>query len=80
MPYTQYYYSYFIKIKDSLGFLCTPHSGRHTFATLANEYNLNEFLIKKIMGHSAKDLTRDVYTHVDIQRLVDEINKLPKLN
>ena len=48
----------------------TIHSGRHTFATLANEYELNEYLTKKIMGHSSNDLTKDVYTHASKERLI----------
>ena len=78
----KYYQSYlndFNEIKEKLKFECTPHSGRHTFASLANEYGLNEFLVKKIIGHSSKDITKDVYTHVDTQRLIKEINKLPTL-
>ncbi|WP_337553782.1 tyrosine-type recombinase/integrase [Massilicoli timonensis] len=55
----------------------TIHSGRHTFATLANEYELNEYLTKKIMGHSSNDLTKDVYTHASKERLITEVNKLP---
>lgn len=66
-------------VKEKLDFQCTPHSGRHTFVSLANEYGLNEYLLKKIIGHSSKDLTKDVYTHVDTHRLVNEINKLPAL-
>lgn len=65
------------KIRKQFKFECTLHSGRHTFASLANEYGLNEFLVKKIMGHSAKDLTKDVYTHIDYERLVNEVNKIP---
>ena len=76
----QYYLLKFNEIKEQYQFQCTPHSGRHTFATLANEYELNEFLIKKIMGHSSRDLTKDVYTHVETKRLIDEINKIPTLN
>lgn len=57
----------------------TPHCGRHTFATLCNEFELNDYLIKVIIGHSAKDLTKDVYTHTKIERLVEEINKLPSI-
>ena len=75
-----YYQDYLIRyneVKAQLGFVNTPHSGRHTFATLSNENSLDEFLVKKIMGHSAKDLTKDVYTHVDTERLIKEINKLP---
>lgn len=78
MPYYKYKNAY-DELKDKMKFECTPHSGRHTFATLANESGMNEFLIKKIMGHSARDLTKDVYTHVDIERLIKEINKIPIL-
>lgn len=53
-----------------------PYDTRHTFATLCNECNLNEYLIKKMMGHSSNDLTKDVYTHATIKRLVEEVNKI----
>lgn len=76
----QKYLRYFHDIQKQYNFNCTPHSCRHTFATLCNEYGLNEFLVKKIIGHSAKDLTKDVYTHVDTQRLIEEVNKMPSLN
>lgn len=75
----QYYLIEFNEIKKQLNFKCTPHSCRHTFATLAQEYNLNEFLVKKIIGHSSKDLTKDVYTHVSKERLIEEVNKIPIL-
>lgn len=78
MAYTSYLYKFNMCKKD-LNFKCTPHSGRHTFATLANEYKLDEFLVKKIMGHSARDLTKDVYTHIDKERLINEVNKIPTL-
>lgn len=29
------------------------------------------------MGHSSKNLTKDIYTHATIERLVNEVNKLP---
>lgn len=73
------YLNKFNAVKNKLKFKCTPHSGRHTFATLANEYKLDEFLTKKIIGHSTKDLTKDVYTHVEARRLINEVNKIPVL-
>lgn len=79
MPYPTYINCHYNKIKKELKFECTPHSGRHTFATLANEYELNEFLIKRIMGHTTNDLTKDVYTRTDKERLIKEIDKLPDL-
>lgn len=41
----------------------TPHECRHTTATLPDKYGANLATIKKILGHSAKDLTSSVYIH-----------------
>jgi len=43
------------------------HNGRHTFSTFAKEYGVDEYARKKFMGHSIKDLTDRVYTHMDIE-------------
>ena len=41
------------------------------------EVNVDPVMVKKIVGHSgAMTLTERVYTHPDIQALVDAINKL----
>lgn len=69
----------FKPLMERLGLNHDPYDTRHTFATLCDEYGLNEFLVKKIIGHSAKDLTKDVYTHVSTERLIEEINKIPTL-
>lgn len=54
----------------------TPHECRHSFATYAAACKLNPILVKKIIGHSAQDLTQDVYTHAMIDDLIIEIDKL----
>lgn len=46
-----YYSNYLLKyniVKEKLKFKCTPYIGKHTFATLCNEYKLVEFLVKKL--------------------------------
>lgn len=75
--YVNYLKCCFNRIKKEYGFEQTPHCCRHTFATLADEYKLSDLPVKRIMGHSSNDLTKDVYTHVAIQRLIDEVNKIP---
>lgn len=45
----------------------TPHETRHTTATLL--YGQDEHLVKLILGHSEKDLTKKVYTHNTIEQL-----------
>lgn len=47
---------------------------RHTFATRMNNANANELIIKRIMGHKIDDITKNVYTHSDINQLIEEIN------
>lgn len=53
-----------------------PHDTRHTFATLANKYKLDENATKKILGHKIDDLTKGLYTHYDPQDLIMEIDKI----
>jgi len=57
----------------------SPHECRHTFATLAQEADLDPFIVKRILGHKTQNLTLDVYTHVYRERLVKEIEKIDLL-
>lgn len=64
------------KIKAKTGHL--PHDGRHTFATLADEYKLDPNIVKRILGHSlASNITQAVYTHKDATALIEAVNQLP---
>lgn len=78
--YEEYRSTVFHPTMGKIGVKSDPYNTRHTFATLCNESELNEYLIKKMMGHSSNDLTKDVYTHATIERLVNEVNQLPKLD
>lgn len=54
----------------------TPHCTRHTCISMLSEAQVQDTMIKKIVGHSgAMSLTEKVYTHLDMQILVDAINK-----
>lgn len=55
----------------------TPHDGRKTFITLAKKYNVDEYAIKYIVGHSISDLTERVYTDREFNWLKEEISKIP---
>lgn len=72
--YKVYLVNSFHVIRDKLHFTNTPHSCRHTFATLAKLARMDEYARKKIMGHACKDLTDDVYTHAPIAYLVKQVN------
>lgn len=60
---------------DTLKMSHTPHDTRHTFITLMDEAEVNPNVIKKIVGHSSKDIT-DRYTHKNLQQMLEAVNKI----
>lgn len=53
-----------------------PYDTRHTFSTLAKLSKMDVSARKKIMGHSCKDITDDIYTHEPKEYLYQEIMKI----
>lgn len=53
-----------------------PHDPRKTFVTLAKKYELDEYAIKRIVGHAIDDITEKLYTDRNINWLSDEIKKI----
>lgn len=66
----------FNKIMESLNMNHTPYDCRHTFITKMKKANANEYLLKRIVGHSIQDITEKTYTHRDIKDLLEEVNKI----
>lgn len=54
----------------------TPHDTRSTFVSLMTSAGVQEVLIQKIVGHSGGNVTRDVYTQLEIKPLLDAVNKI----
>lgn len=65
-----------LKIMSRFGMTHKPHDTRHTFITMAKECELNEYLLKRIVGHEVNDITERVYTHRTIDDLKAEIEKI----
>lgn len=62
---------------DSKGEKFTPHVTRHTFASACHKQGVDKLLVKRLMGHSkGEDVTERVYTHVDIEQLVNAISAI----
>ena len=40
-----------------------PHDGRKHFITMGKKYNMDEYALKRLVGHYISDLTERVYTH-----------------
>lgn len=52
-----------------------PHDTRHTTISLLAKANVNQTIIKRIVGHAgAMSLTEKVYTHFEIKQLLDAVN------
>lgn len=75
--YRNYKDSYWAPLMESLGFDHLPHDTRHTCVSMLVEAHVDQTMIKKIVGHSgAMTLTEKVYTHLDVEALVEAINKI----
>ncbi len=66
----------FNKINKKLGMTHKPHDTRHTFITKAKLSNVDEYVLKLIVGHAIEDVTEKIYTHRTIEQLHNEIKKI----
>lgn len=64
------------KLNEYLGSSHTPHDARHTFITSARECGMDLLVIQRIVGHTPETITEERYTHLKINELITEINKL----
>ena len=68
----------FGKVMKRLNMKHRPHETRHTFITKAKACNVDEYILKLIVGHVINDLTEATYTHRNIEQLKAEIRKITK--
>ena len=69
------YENYYVEMKKRLP-NHKPHDPRKTFVTLAKKAGVNEYAIKRIVGHAIEDITENVYTERDIEWLIEEAEKI----
>ncbi len=72
------YRNRFKKVMNRLKFDHRPHETRHTFITKAKACNVDEYILKLIVGHAIEDITEKVYTHRTMAQLRKEIEKITK--
>lgn len=53
-----------------------PHDPRVHFVTMAKKYKVDEYVIKRLVGHTVDDVTEAAYTKRDIEWLREEIEKI----
>ena len=64
------------QINAFLGANHKPHDTRHTFSSRARECGLDNLVIQRILGHTPDTLNERVYTHISLDELCEEIEKL----
>lgn len=67
-----------LEYKNEQGILSNhlPDDTRHTFTTMWLEKHLDEAMRRRIQGHSGKGIGEIVYTHFELEKLSEELNKL----
>lgn len=53
-----------------------PHDPRMTFITTAKKMEMDEYSVKRLVGHKIEDITEATYTDRDIEWLRKDIEKL----
>jgi integrase len=73
---TDYYrkYLYYPALEKAQVRKLTPHSTRHTFASLISRAGANTKAIQDIIGHTDYATTANIYTHLDAETLREAIN------
>ena len=72
--YLNFLRNYWNPIMKKLGMQHFPHDTRHTCVSLLTAAKVDERVIRRIVGHSGQGVTETVYTHFELQPLLDAIN------
>lgn len=56
------------------------HDARHTFITKMTRTDCKEHILKAIVGHAQKGITKEVYTHITDAELIEAIDLFPSPN
>ena len=73
------YRDYFREALASCGITTphTPHDCRHTCNSLMIEAKVDRVARYKIMGHTGKDINEKVYSHMTVDQLREELERIP---
>ncbi len=77
LTYNNYINAYWIPLLRPIGMDShRPHDTRHTCISLLTAAKVDERFIQQIVGHKGQNVTRQVYTHLELGELLKEINKI----
>lgn len=72
------YANRFSKVMDALHLNSEhrPHDPRTTFITMAKKSGMDEYALKRVVGHKIEDITESTYTKRDIEWLRTDVEKI----
>lgn len=77
MIYQHYHYRFYCVLKQlGIDKAHRPHDPRKTFVTNAKRFGMDEYAIKRIVGHKIDDITESIYTERSMEWLREEIEKI----
>lgn len=78
MSYRVFLENYWEPLLDVMGIdkKHKPHDTRHTCVSLLTEAGVDQRWIRKIVGHAGQGVTETVYTHIDLDKKLEAINKI----
>ncbi len=74
--YRNFMHCYWEPFMQKLGMQHTPHDTRHTCISMLVAAGVSDKVIRRIVGHKGMGVTEIVYTHFDLQTLLDAINSI----
>ena len=75
--YTAYKDTYWAPFMEAIEFGKRDiHETRHTCSTMLHAAEVYDAKINRILGHTGKTVAENVYTHLEIQELIEAINKI----
>ena len=76
MTYNKYYHRFENTMKEIGIEGHKPHDPRKTFVTICKECDVDEYAIKRIVGHKIEDITESIYTDRKLDWLLEEVKKI----
>lgn len=74
---THFTQDYYYPLLDRLGIpRRSPHTTRHTYASLAVKNGMKPEILKSILGHANYSTTINTYTHIDTETLISAVECL----
>lgn len=72
------YRSRFFNVRDALNLDPghRPHDPRMFFVTISKRCHVDEYALKRMVGHSIRDITEKIYTEREVSWLCEEIEKI----